>query len=160
MALTSARLLSRRVCSRIGLSSFSNSGHSSASFSSPSADEALVLSRYLSSFSLANVGLGYGNEAVRFRVYSTGVGEGGSEEQKEDLSPLTPKPPIKPAPRPFKLNNEQRKLAEEIGYKVVDRYTEEDFGRNKPPKAFAVVQVSFASFHSCVEIWQSEYANY
>jgi len=146
MALTSARLLSRRVCSRIGLASFSNTGHSSASSSSPSADEALVLSRYLSSFSLANVGLGCGNDAVRFRVYCTGVGEGSSEEQKEDLSQLAPKASIKPAPRPFKLNNEQRELAEEIGYKVVDRYTEEDFGQNKRPKAFAVVQIGSHQF--------------
>jgi large subunit ribosomal protein L21 len=56
------------------------------------------------------------------------------------------KAPIKPPPRPFKLNDEQRKLAEEIGYKVVDRYTEEDFGQNKRPKAFAVVQIGSHQF--------------
>jgi len=152
MAGASARLLSRRVCSRIGLSSFSNCGHSSASSSSSSAVEALVLSRYLPIFSLANVGLGYGSEAVRFRVYSTGVSEGGSEEQKEDLAQLAPKEPLKPPPRPFKLSNEQRELAEEIGYKVVDRYTQEDFGQNKRPNAFAIVQVCFPSFQSCVDM--------
>lgn len=146
MAMASARLLSRRI-SRISFSSISNSGHS----------EARVLSTYLSSLSRANVDLNRGNEAVRFRslshlvpfgrVYSTDVGEDELGLQKEDLAQMSeeaPKASIKPPPRPFKLNNEQRELAEEIGYKVVDRYTEEDFGQNKRPKAFAVVQVCFS----------------
>ncbi|KAG0578997.1 hypothetical protein KC19_4G065000 [Ceratodon purpureus] len=134
MALA-ARLLSRRA-SRIFLSS--TPSPSPAALASP--DEALLLSRRLSTFSLSNAGLERRNEDVRLwslfgRVYSTGVVEGGSGEPSEDVAQ-----PIKPPPRPFKLNNEQRELAEEIGYKVVDRYTEEDFGQNKRPKAFAVVQ--------------------
>ncbi|KAG0578996.1 hypothetical protein KC19_4G065000 [Ceratodon purpureus] len=140
MALA-ARLLSRRA-SRIFLSS--TPSPSPAALASP--DEALLLSRRLSTFSLSNAGLERRNEDVRLwslfgRVYSTGVVEGGSGEPSEDVAQ-----PIKPPPRPFKLNNEQRELAEEIGYKVVDRYTEEDFGQNKRPKAFAVVQIGSHQF--------------
>lgn len=156
MAMAAARSLSRRAC-RIGLPSFSNPSPSFLSSPAvPAADEALVLSKHLSSFSLSNAGVDRGNESVRFqslshvvqfgRVYSTGVIEGVSGEQDDDHSEAEPKAPIKPPPRPFKLNNEQRELAEEIGYKVVDRYTAEDFGQNKRPKAFAVVQVCFVNF--------------
>ena len=158
MAMAAARLLSRRAC-RIGVPSFSNSAFSLPS--SPAvaaADDALVLSQHLSSVSLTNVGLDRGSEAVRLqglshlvpfgRVYSTGISEGGSGEQNDDLthsSEAESKASIKPPPRPFKLNYEQQKLAEEIGYKVVDRLTEKDFGWNKRPKAFAVVQVCAVS---------------
>lgn len=153
MAMAAARFLCRRAC-RIGLS-LSNSSHSFASAPPvPAADEALALSRCFSSFSLLNVGLDRGNEAVSLqspshlvtfgRVYSTGVSERVLGEQSDGLTQTSEaevQAPIKPPPRPFKLTNENRQLAEEIGYKVVDRYTEEDFGQNKRPKAFAVVQV-------------------
>lgn len=128
MALASS---ARRLCSRIGFSSLRQT--SSVSSSSPSVDA----ERLLSSLSLGN-----GNVGLFGRVFSTGVSNDLAEQAKEGL--ILSKPP----PRPFKLNNEQRELAEEIGYKVIDRYTEEDFGRNKRPKAFAVVQVWFDSCSS------------
>ncbi|KAG0590170.1 hypothetical protein KC19_1G077900 [Ceratodon purpureus] len=159
MAMAAARLFSRGAC-RVGLRFVSNSGHSvNSSPAVSAADESLVLSRYLSSFTLSNAGLARGNEAVRVgslsqlvpfgRVYSTGVSKGREGEPNEGLtqtSEAEPKSPIKPPPRPFKLNNEQRQLAAEIGYNVVDRYTEEDFGQNKRPKAFAVVQIGSHQF--------------
>lgn len=126
MALASS---ARRLCSRIGFSSLHQT--SSVSSSSPLVDA----ERLLSSLSLGN-----GNLGLFGRVFSTGVSDDLAEQAKEGL--ILSKPP----PRPFKLNNEQRELAEEIGYKVIDRYTEEDFGRNKRPKAFAVVQIGSHQF--------------
>jgi hypothetical protein len=154
MALA-ARLLSRRAA-RTGASLLSsNPAHSCASAPAlSSADEISLLSRCLSTFSLPDSDLVRRNEVARFqglsrlvpfgRVYSTSVVDGGVGEDAAQTVVEEAKAPIKPPPRPFKLNDEQRKLAEEIGYKVVDRYTEEDFGQNKRPKAFAVVQVCFS----------------
>lgn len=159
MAMAAARLLSRRVCRSV-LPSFSNSGISLASSPvvSPT-DETLVSSRYLSISPVANKGFQCGKEDVRLRsltqlvpfgrVFSTDATEGFSSEKIDDLSQTiveAPKAPTVAPPRPFKLNNEQRKLAEVIGYKVVDRYTEDSFGKNKKPKAFAVVQVGSHQF--------------
>lgn len=122
-------------------------------------DETLVSSRYLSISPVANKGFQCGKEDVRLRsltqlvpfgrVFSTDATEGFSSEKIDDLSQTiveAPKAPTVAPPRPFKLNNEQRKLAEVIGYKVVDRYTEDNFGKNKKPKAFAVVQVGSHQF--------------
>jgi len=146
MAMAAARLLSRRAC-RIALPSFSNLSPSYLFV--PTTNEALVLSKYMSNISF---GLDRGNESVRFhslvpfgRVYSTGIINGGSEDHTQ-TSEVEQKAPIKPPPRPFKLNNEQRALAEEIGYRVVNRCIAEGFGQNKRPKAFAVVQIGSHQF--------------
>jgi len=94
----------------------------------------VVLSKYISNISL---GLDCRNESVRFqslvplgRVYNTGIINGGSKELTQ-TNVVEQKVSIKPPPPPFKLNNEQWTLAEEIGYRVVNWYTMEDFGHNK-----------------------------
>jgi hypothetical protein len=128
-----------------------------SSASSSAIDESLLL-RSFSSFSVTHPRSSHAEEIAKLRgmphfslcqstrVYSTGVDQSGVVEDAEHASVEDKEQPnaaITPPPRSFRLTPNIRALAAEVGYKVIDRYTEEDFGRNKKPKAFAVVQVWF-----------------
>ena len=128
-----------------------------SSASSCAIDESLFL-RSFSSFSVTHPRSSHAEEIAKLRgvphfsvcqssrVYSTGVDQSAVVEEAEYATVEDKEQPnavITPPPRPFRLTPTIRALAAEVGYKVIDRYTEEDFGRNKKPKAFAVVQVWF-----------------
>ena len=79
--------------------------------------------------------------------YSTGGAEHsleGGTNVKEDTKP---EEAIK-TPRPVRLTENIRKPVEEVGYRVINRYTAGDFERNKRPKTFSVIQV-------CLFPWMS-----
>jgi hypothetical protein len=83
---------------------------------------------------------------VHIRGFTTEVGtENATESSGDDPGEKTPAAATAPAvvmtPRSFQFTPVIRKMSDEIGYRVINRYTSEDFGRNKPPTAFAVVQV-------------------
>ncbi len=83
---------------------------------------------------------------VHIRGITTEVGtENATESSGDDPSEKTPAAATAPAvvmtPRSFQFTPVIRKMSDEIGYRVINRYTSEDFGRNKRPTAFAVVQV-------------------
>lgn len=157
------RALARRAARR-ALQHFSTPVVSSAP--SCAIDESLLL-RSFSSFSVTHPRSSHAEEIAKLcgvphlsqcqssRVYSTGVDERGVVEGAEGAEnaivedKVQPNAVITPPPRPFRLTPTIRALAAEVGYKVIDRYTEEDFGRNKKPKAFAVVQVWFYTSATC-----------
>lgn len=83
---------------------------------------------------------------VHIRGITTEVGtENATESSGDDPKEKTPAAATAPAvamtPRSFQFTPVIRKMSDEIGYRVINRYTSEDFGRNKRPTAFAVVQV-------------------
>ena len=157
---TAVRALARRAAGR-ALQHLSTPAVSSAS--SCAIDESLLL-RSFSSFSVTHPRSSHAEEIAKLRgvphfslcqssrVYSTRVDESGVVEEAEYATVEDKEQPnavITPPPRPFRLTPTIRALAAEVGYKVIDRYTEEDFGRNKKPKAFAVVQVWFYISATC-----------
>lgn len=88
---------------------------------------------------------------VHIRGITTEVGtENATESSGDDPSEKTPAAATAPAvvmtPRSFQFTPVIRKMSDEIGYRVINRYTSEDFGRNKRPTAFAVVQIGSHQF--------------
>lgn len=147
------RILGRRALRRT-LPSLSSSVTPSLSFLSPAGNsigEASLL-KSLTTFSYSQENPTHSKLLPSFwtwkrsssvqlsREFSTGGAEHTVEEET-NVKENTKSEEVIRAPRPFRLTENIRKLAEEVGYRVINRYTAGDFGRNKRPKTFAVVQV-------------------